>query len=89
VKGCSDQSSAIDSIGQHIPYVIGMNKEIGDKAAIAFAVGFYDALGAGRDMEFVFKLGCNAIRMEGIAEHLTPVLPKKIIPETIKPLVKT
>jgi TIR domain len=86
VKGCSDQSSAIDSIGQHIPYVIGMNKEIGDKAAIAFAVGFYDALGAGRDMEFVFKLGCNAIRMEGIAEHLTPVLPKKIIPETIKPL---
>jgi hypothetical protein len=64
-------------IAQHIPYVIGMNKVIGDKAAITFAVGFYDALGAGRDVEFAFKLGCAAIRMEGIAEHLTPVLIKK------------
>jgi TIR domain len=56
-----------------------MNKEISDKAAITFAVGFYDALGAGRDVEFAFKLGCSAIRLEGIAEHLTPVLLKKPI----------
>jgi hypothetical protein len=47
-----------------------MNQAIGDNAAIAFAVGFYDVLGAGRDVEFAFKLGCNAIQMEGIAEHL-------------------
>jgi AAA ATPase domain len=68
------------AISQHIPYVIGMNQAIGDKAAIAFSVGFYDALGVGRDVEFAFKLGCNAIRLEGIAEHLTPVLLKKPIP---------
>jgi hypothetical protein len=76
LNGCYSEVQA-KGIAQHIPYVIGMNKAIGDKAAIAFAVGFYDALGAGRDVEFAFKLGCAAIRLEGIAEHLTPVLLKK------------
>jgi hypothetical protein len=85
LNGCYSEVQA-QAIRQHIPYVIGMNQAIGDKAAISFAVGFYDALGAGRDVDFAFKLGCNAIQMEGIAEHLTPVLLKKIIPETIKPL---
>lgn len=76
LNGCYTEVQA-KAIAQHIPYVIGMNKAIGDKAAIAFAVGFYDALGAGRDVEFAFKLGCLAIRLEGIEEHLTPVLIEK------------
>jgi TIR domain/CHAT domain len=62
------------AISQHIPNVIGMNRAIGDKAAQVFAVGFYDALGAGRDIEFSFKLACNRIALEGIAENLTPQL---------------
>jgi hypothetical protein len=62
------------AIAQHINYVIGMSQAIGDRAAIEFAVGFYDGLGAGRSVESAYKLGCNAIRMAGIAEHLTPVL---------------
>ncbi len=78
LNGCYSEVQA-KAISQHIPYVIGMNQAIGDEAAIAFAVGFYDALGAGRDVDFAFKLGCNAIQMEGIAEHLTPVLLKKSI----------
>jgi TIR domain/CHAT domain len=82
LNGCYSEVQA-QAIGQHIPYVIGMNQAIGDKAAIIFAVGFYDALGAGRDVEFAYKLGCNAIRMEGIAEHLTPVLLKKPITEAV------
>ncbi|MEB3219848.1 MAG: SUMF1/EgtB/PvdO family nonheme iron enzyme [Nostocales cyanobacterium 94392] len=65
------------AIAQHIDYVIGMSKEIGDAAAIKFAVGFYDALGAGRDVEFAYKLGCRVIRMAVIPEHLTPQLFKK------------
>ena len=76
LNGCYTEVQA-QAIAQHIPYVIGMNKAIGDQAAISFAVGFYDALGAGRDVEFAFKLGCAAIRMEGIEEHLTPMLLKK------------
>ncbi len=62
------------AIAQHIPYVVGMNKAIGDKAAIEFAIGFYDALGADKDYVFAHKLGFSAVRMAGIKENLTPVL---------------
>ena len=61
-------------ISRHINSVIGMSQVIGDKAAIAFAVGFYDALGADRGVDFAYKLGCNAIQMQGIPEHLTPII---------------
>lgn len=76
LNGCYSEVQAT-AIAEHIPYVIGMSQAIGDKAAIAFAVGFYDALGAGRPIEFAYKMGCAAIRLEGIAEHLTPVLLKQ------------
>lgn len=65
------------AIAEHINYVIGMNNEIGDKAAIAFAIGFYGALAAGRTIEDAYKLGCVQIRLQGIPEHLTPILIKK------------
>jgi hypothetical protein len=61
-------------IAQHIPYVIGMSRAVGDTAARIFAIGFYDALGAGRDIEFAYKSGCVAIKMAGIPESLTPQL---------------
>ncbi|MFB2839766.1 AAA-like domain-containing protein [Floridanema evergladense] len=64
------------AIAHHIPYVIGMKKAVGDNAARAFAVGFYDALGAGETVEFAYKMGCVSIIMEGIPEELTPVLLK-------------
>lgn len=73
LNGCYSQVQA-EAIAEHVPYVIGMSRAIGDRAAIEFAVGFYDALGAGRSVRFAFKLGCSAIRMAGIEEHLTPVL---------------
>jgi hypothetical protein len=76
LNACYSEVQA-EAIVRHIPYVIGMNKAIGDKAAIAFAVGFYDALGAGESVEFAYELGCNAIRLASIAEHLTPKLKKR------------
>ncbi|MEO0935693.1 MAG: CHAT domain-containing protein [Cyanobacteria bacterium J06641_2] len=65
------------AIAKHIDYVIGMSQEIGDTAAIKFAVGFYDALGAGKDFEFAYELGCRVIRMAGIPENLTPKILRK------------
>lgn len=65
------------AIARHIPYVIGMNQEIGDQAARDFAVGFYDALAAGKEIEFAYRFGCTSISMEGIPEELTPVLKKQ------------
>ena len=74
LNACYSEVQA-EAISQHIDYVIGMNQTIGDKAAVTFAVAFYDALGAGREVEFAFKLGCSQI--VGLKEHQTPVLKKK------------
>jgi hypothetical protein len=68
------------AIGQHIPYVIGMNKAIGDKAAIAFSSGFYKALGANKSIEQAFKFGCVELQLYGIPEHLTPTLISQLHP---------
>lgn len=76
LNACFSQGQAV-AIAQHIPHVIGMNKAIGDRAAIAFAVGFYQALGAGQSIESAYRLGCVQIRLEGIPEHETPVLIKR------------
>ncbi|WP_245939753.1 AAA-like domain-containing protein [Stenomitos frigidus] len=65
------------AIAKHIPYVVGMKLAIGDQAAIAFADGFYGALGAGRSFEDAYAFGCNRIQLETIPEHLTPVLKAK------------
>lgn len=73
LNACYSEVQA-ESIARHIPYVVGMNKAIGDKAAIEFAVGFYDGLGAGRSVDFAYKLGRNSIELAGIPEHLTPKL---------------
>jgi len=65
------------AIAQHINYVVGMSQAVGDRAAIEFAVGFYDALWAGEKIEFAHELGCTLIQMQGISEQLTPKLLKK------------
>lgn len=62
-----------NAIAKHIRYVIGMNEAIGDRAAISFSIGLYQALGAGRSIEEAYKLGCVQIRLQGISEHLTPI----------------
>jgi len=66
-----------EAIAQHINYVVGMRREIGDTTAIEFAVAFYDALGAGESIEFAYRLACNAIQWTSMPEHLTPVLKVK------------
>lgn len=62
------------AVAKHVPNVIGMKKSVGDIAAIEFSVAFYDALGAGKSIEFAYKLACNAIRWSGLPEELTPIL---------------
>ncbi len=73
LNACYSQTQA-ESIHQYIDCVMGMNQAIGDNAAIKFAVGFYDALGAGKPYEVCFELGCASIDLEGIAESETPVI---------------
>jgi len=81
LNACYSEEQA-QAISQYIKYVVGMNKAIGDKAAINFAVAFYDALGAGEDVPFAYNLGCA--QLVGLQEDSTPVLKQqeKLAPET-------
>ena len=82
LNACYSESQA-RAIAQHIPFVVGIRSGISDRAAIEFAIGFYDALGAGKSIDFAYKLGCNAIQLEGISEDLAPILIKnKIFSQT-------
>lgn len=73
LNSCYSESQARE-ISKHIPYVIGMKSSVNDKAAIAFSVGFYTALGAGRDIPFAYKMGVVAIKLEGVSGADVPVL---------------
>ena len=78
LNACYSEVQA-DAIDPFIDYVVGMKKEIGDKAAIEFSKGFYRSLSNGLPYEAAFRLGKNAIDLEQIPEHLTPVLRGKAV----------
>lgn len=76
LNACYSEVQA-DALIQHINYVIGMNREIPDEAAIAFSIGFYDGIGAGTTVEDAYKLGCSAIETDLPA---TSTFSRKLIP---------
>ncbi len=80
LNACYSEVQA-EAISQYVKYVIGMNKAVGDKAAVAFAVAFYDALGAGLNIEDAHELGCS--QMMGFMEHQTPVLKKNELTDVL------
>ena len=63
LNACYSEEQA-GAIVDHINYVIGMNQEIRDDAAIAFSKGFYRALGYACSIEQSYEFGCNAIQLE-------------------------
>ena len=73
LNSCYSESQA-NEISKYVPYVIGMNNSVPDKAAIAFSVGFYTALGAGKDIEFAYRMGIVSIKLEGVTGSDIPIL---------------
>ena len=73
LNACQSEAQA-EAIGKHIPNVIGMSASIEDQAAIEFAVGFYDALGADKPIEVAFQFARNAVALAGIPQDRIPVL---------------
>jgi uncharacterized caspase-like protein len=65
------QAAAITEV---VDCAIGMNKAIGDDAAIAFATAFYQAIGFGRSVRVAFESGKTALMLAGIPEEKTPEL---------------
>lgn len=91
LNACYSEAQA-EAIYPHVDYVIGMNQAVGDRAAIKFATGFYDALAAGRSYEDAYKFGCSAIDFEDMLhqQHLIPVFKQrgKAVPPPLPPLTK-
>lgn len=83
LNACYSEVQA-EAIHQTVDCVVGMNREIGDRTAIEFAIGFYDALGADRSYEDAYEFGCSAIDLEGIPESATPVLKTRKSPPQAK-----
>jgi CHAT domain len=46
-----------------IPYTIAMDGQISDFTAMEFARGFYDAIGAGRGIDFAYEEGCRSVEL--------------------------
>ena len=69
-------SEQAEAISKHIPVVVGMTNVIDDDAAAVFAVGFYDAIGAGCSYEEAFLHGRNAIELHGLPGQELPLLLK-------------
>jgi hypothetical protein len=76
LNACYSQMQAA-AIHQYIDCVVGMNKAIGDQAAIRFATEFYKALATGTSFEFAYQFAQNSLDLYGIPESLTPVLQNR------------
>lgn len=63
-----------EQIAQHVPCVIGMTDEVGDKAAIQFAAAFYRALGYGMNVQVAFDLGINQLALMKLKGMEIPIL---------------
>lgn len=76
LNGCFTAPQA-EAICQHIRYVIGTSTAISDPAAIAFSLGFYQALAAGKPIPEAFALGKVQIGLQGYEESDTPMLVER------------
>jgi tetratricopeptide (TPR) repeat protein len=76
LNACFTALQASDIV-KYVDFVIGMNQPIGDKAAIQFAIGFYDALAAGESIPTAFEFGRAGIQTG--EEHLKPVLKRRFV----------
>lgn len=73
LNACYSRPQA-EAIVEIVDCAVGMNRAIGDRAAIVFAASFYRALGFGRSVKEAFDQGCTALMLEGIPEENTPEL---------------
>lgn len=87
LNACYSEVQA-NAIAEHIKYVIGMNKSIGDNAAIEFAIALYDALGSGESIDFAHNLACNAIIWLNSDENLTSLIKSNLTDEYLEKNIK-
>jgi len=75
VNACHSARLA-EAMAKYIDHSVGMRCAIGDRAAIQFSVGFYQAIFAGRPVRDAFTRGCALVESNSVTEgeYETPVL---------------
>lgn len=61
-------------LSARIEFAIGMPPNLSDSAAVAFAAGFYQAIGNGKTIPESFNIGCSRIRLTRPDVHTMPIL---------------
>lgn len=64
-------ASVADFIDAGVPYVITSPDPLADAVAIEFTRGFYDAIGAGRDVAEAYDEGMSCVRLKGFIPTVT------------------
>lgn len=64
LNACNTVPTGIE-ISKNIPYVIAMNQYVTDKFGIEFASYFYEAIGAGKNVEYAFNYSIDTLKMQG------------------------
>jgi hypothetical protein len=83
-NACYSQPLA-ERVADHVDCVVGTASSIGDRAAIAFAAGFYRALGYGRSVASAFGIGRNEIALYNLGEDATPrLVSPSLDPATVR-----
>jgi hypothetical protein len=62
VNACRTERLA-QAVAAVVPWVIGMRQPVGDRSAIRFSIGFYQALAAGKSVETAFDVGLAQVMM--------------------------
>ena len=71
----------VDALSTPISQItVGMDKSIADAAAVEFTRGFYDALGAGRSIDFAIEEGISAVKLKGRDAGPIKVLTAPAVP---------
>ena len=61
LNSCDSLKDVSEPLGK---FTIGMNDEVDDEHAVSFAVGFYDAIGAGETVERAITEGTNNVSLQ-------------------------
>ena len=65
VLSCCYSAIAAKEIGRFVDFVIGIKTDLEDESAIAFASGFYLALGENKDLQLAFDFAVNEFLLKG------------------------
>jgi hypothetical protein len=60
-----------------VSYTVAVEGPISDSGATEFTRGFYDAIGAGKGIEFAYQEGCRTMKLTGHQSSGIPVLLQK------------